>query len=579
MGGVLIAGGGAFAADEAVDADLGVFFSLATSAPPSGAAPGFRGGSHASASLSLDDVGLDLVVEVSIPPLRDVPPRLPSGPQSPVGHCPLTWELWMMARFTRKLVLCAVLAALPTLPVTAQTFGGKDVGVFKPGSGTGDGTRLAVVVGIDEYEKSGDLPTLRLAEKDAKDVAGILRKSGFKVTLMVPSAKPRPLTAGAILDRVARIATLADPPDTLLFYFSGHGFCSADRKPYVCAYSTDPPLLSATALSLEEVSGRLKASSAKKRMMIIDACRNIPGARSTSPSSSAGRLQASRGHGVSLLDGSGVSILRAGEGRRRCGRASDSKRTREVRDHPGAHPGGTFRMGSESSGAFFTEKPVRMVALAPYFVAKTEVTNAQYAKFCRSRGRTAPRDPGFTSLPEYFSRNPDYPVVNVSDEDAQAYAKWAGLELPTEAQWENAGGDNDTLFVRRRRGRLGPSGMVQVQLGGRTARCRDGARELVGALRHARKRVGVDGEQVGHNRSSRCPRRKRLERRQAMPVCETHPRASRLPHRCRRVPRVQARPVVPFLPHSRSLEGVRRDQLVLHSDNGAPMKSATLHRS
>ena len=111
-------------------------------------------------------------------------------------------------------------------------------------------------------------------------------------------------------------------------------------------------------------------------------------------------------------------------------------------------PAGAFTMGS---GALDTiEKPTHRVYLSEYYMDKCEVTNRQFKRFCDATGRGSrrhllfwrrdhyPPDPGFAGVPNYFVSYPDYPVVNVSWEDAQAYAVWAGKSLPTEAQWEKA---------------------------------------------------------------------------------------------------------------------------------------------
>ncbi|MEO0166889.1 MAG: formylglycine-generating enzyme family protein [candidate division WOR-3 bacterium] len=104
-------------------------------------------------------------------------------------------------------------------------------------------------------------------------------------------------------------------------------------------------------------------------------------------------------------------------------------------------PAGTFTMGSNDGDD--DEKPVHTVYLDEYYIGKYEVTNAQYKKFCDATGRSYPPDPDFTAMPNYFTNFPDYPVVNVSWEDAKAFCDWAGLRLPTEAEWEKAARGTD----------------------------------------------------------------------------------------------------------------------------------------
>lgn len=81
-------------------------------------------------------------------------------------------------------------------------------------------------------------------------------------------------------------------------------------------------------------------------------------------------------------------------------------------------PGGRFPMG------FGTRR--REVEVPAFLIGRTEVTNEQYARFAAATGRAAP--PGA----------PDHPVTDVTWADAVAYCGWAGLRLPTEAEWEKA---------------------------------------------------------------------------------------------------------------------------------------------
>ncbi|MBM3496659.1 MAG: hypothetical protein FJX72_20420, partial [Armatimonadetes bacterium] len=114
-------------------------------------------------------------------------------------------------------------------------------------------------------------------------------------------------------------------------------------------------------------------------------------------------------------------------------------RSGEVRINPkdGAEmvyiPAGEFIMGSDGGG---DEKPRRKVYLDGYWMYQHEITVAQYRRFCSETGRKMP------DAPSWGWKN-DHPIVNVSWHDAKAYAAWAGVQLPTEAQWEKAARGTD----------------------------------------------------------------------------------------------------------------------------------------
>lgn len=97
-------------------------------------------------------------------------------------------------------------------------------------------------------------------------------------------------------------------------------------------------------------------------------------------------------------------------------------------------PAGCFRMGSEKGD--IDEKPEHEVCLSPFFINVFEVTVSQYQD-CVDAGLCERPKTGFgCNWPADIKSN--HPINCVNWEQAKAYCTWAGMRLPTEAEWELA---------------------------------------------------------------------------------------------------------------------------------------------
>ena len=116
-----------------------------------------------------------------------------------------------------------------------------------------------------------------------------------------------------------------------------------------------------------------------------------------------------------------------------------------------AIPGGTFQMGRADGPATGQEGPPHSVTVASFALDKIEVTNSEYADFVRETNHKPPSHWGGKSP---IGGQEQMPVVNVSLEDARAFAAWRSkrdgvkYRLPTEEEWEYAarGGDQGNLY-------------------------------------------------------------------------------------------------------------------------------------
>lgn len=130
------------------------------------------------------------------------------------------------------------------------------------------------------------------------------------------------------------------------------------------------------------------------------------------------------------------------------GPARSGAETGEVDDDMVVIPAGPFQMGTsreeaeeiaEAHGYHVSwlsgEWPVQEIDLPAYAIDRYPVTNAQYLAYIEDTDAEPPHH-WRGGRPARTLR--DHPVVGINQPDAEAYARWAGKRLPTEAEWEKA---------------------------------------------------------------------------------------------------------------------------------------------
>lgn len=140
-----------------------------------------------------------------------------------------------------------------------------------------DGKRYAILIGINEYE-SKYWNALKKARNDAEQVGIKLKDLGkFNVTIMTdrPELKGSRLFPSRenIINRISEKIQTLSPEDTLLIFFSGHGFSNRNDDNFLVAQDADRDEEN-KSVSVNFIQEEIKKKYIKKSLIILDACRN-----------------------------------------------------------------------------------------------------------------------------------------------------------------------------------------------------------------------------------------------------------------------------------------------------------------
>lgn len=358
-------------------------------------------------------------------------------------------------------------------------------------------SRKVLSIGIDNYSNL-ELDNLMYACKDAQDVFDILTDEAYgdcskkeSILLLNPNKNDIELALETIVMEL-------NNDDTIIIYFAGHGRLSPDYKLFLCPSQANPKTLLSSCVHIDLLNTLLDWTTCQKAIVILDCC--YSGAVGSSfryrgDSSPNKSIENISGKGRIILTGSGawepsredinlenglftyffIQGIKSGvadiDGFVSCNDIFQYTYEKVVSINSKQEP---TLWGIDVSGEIFisrnpkkyfkyiqSEKDKKKMALIEegnfYFGIENHslflksfymdiypITNEEYYIFAQETGFAHPKN--------WINGKPDVeilnqPVVYVTYDDANEYAKWANKRLPTEQEWEKAArGVNGDIF-------------------------------------------------------------------------------------------------------------------------------------
>ena len=132
----------------------------------------------------------------------------------------------------------------------------------------------ALLIGVDRYQNEAGLPgegvpKLEYAVRDARELAAKLERQGFETTLL----KNENATRQSIISELVRIAEIAQPADTFLLYYAGHGIRRERTKQvYWLNYDGEPARPDVYGLRAQHLLQLVEEVPAGRKLVLLDHC-------------------------------------------------------------------------------------------------------------------------------------------------------------------------------------------------------------------------------------------------------------------------------------------------------------------
>jgi len=138
----------------------------------------------------------------------------------------------------------------------------------------GTGKKRAILVGVNQYEDNSNYGKLGVCVQDVAAIHDKIITSGYaedRVRVLTDNSVEDLPTRNRIIAALRSVASVSEPNDLFLFYYSGHGDME-DGESYLVCRDGYKNSLKDTALSVKLVEQIMRASSARAKVIILDCC-------------------------------------------------------------------------------------------------------------------------------------------------------------------------------------------------------------------------------------------------------------------------------------------------------------------